>query len=1472
MFYDGYKDILDKDGNVSMENMIKTLTYTNQNKSSIDKDQMSLLTGNNVVGSLLKNDELAKRFYQQIAELKKGKFNSQEEAVEVLKNNIEQLKSGENADEDTAKNVDFFLSKIDNLSENWTKASKQIDSIIDNKDENSKLHQDLLTKTLFFGMNKINEIDSILKENEGKISDKQKQSLEDLKTSISNSMELFKTQDSLKNMSDEFTRSANLSTEFRNRANEELKKPEAERDNNLINSLEYQANELDDISGLIADENNKTFNSTYGFDSFKMSLSPTDVINRSKLGIRDRYFYDIGMDAISKNRLNDILTNKDSSIDDIVSFVKSDSMHYINESDKDRIKKALEVRLNKIEDTSEAKNDLDKLMKNAGLEFNDMDMIVKSKDIKPTPEYEAKTKEEKVEYLKFINSLNDEINNSGDRLKQSMKLVDEVDKVYSNRDTERTEYLGSEENAHKDSFVTNLRKRIANEFLNKTQALSKNISEDDSFSNTDLLNKLIKELNNRISVFNNSEFHKDLIPGYSDKLVKLRDEIESYKVKADLNKNNKSALDERIKRDNNNSHMNALGLSLDGTKVSIMDKSLTDAIKSIVGDALWNELISGLETDGKLGDSIFVDRFMSKLSEDNKLKVVDVVSKNNDIVKSELNDIFNSYIDNNVNKSKEKLVQKNYLSSFLDNPERCLFGLFSRLKSDGKTILKVSTEKSTNNKKSILDKFLVDNNLELFLENVELDTTELSISNKKFIKGLLERLIKVRNSAIISESLSTSSNMKNFVETEEKLAKENQGGIAPSNQQRDVIKRIFKWFGLNDVDKANGYSSILLCNGIAGTGKTTVIAKLLFKILSRTDNIDVNKNVTVVGSNRNIAESLAKNISKKNDSGVYNFEEFLSSAISSDSKIIVFDEIGTLDLNDINRLKEKIEDINKNRDQKNLIKVLGLGDPNQVRDTTSDIKSFFVEQIPDSSFESSKIKSLPSLIVQYRSDIDAINDAADAFSGRSTYPKFVIAKANTELDSIKEDPKGVHAVKSLEQFAKRISIALKGNRDGGRVTIGYNTDSELADLKSAISAEDQSKCDFKHFTDIQGSTLDQIFIYVLKGGVINPVQGGVSEVVKSRYNAIMYMLLSRPKEYACVYNEDNTFTQEVDSFSMESKTTKNVEQMLKAKEQYTNTVSSESAIMDNKKTTSNKTTSPKEDTVEPIIVPTETTKDDEDFEQKDFDDEEEDATKEIEKIEKIKSEINKKAEEAEAKQQEESKKELISDDELNPNTEHISIENTTSDTIKSSGIKAGDELTVNKMTSKGKTIWGLFAKVGDVYHHVASLSIKEALALGLQESNFGKGSIIQNFDGIYKSKDVENTFALKDGNQIKVVVSKDPTTLTIKYDQNSPMSGSGFISNVIASMAVAFNKVKEGSTVQMFLPTIKNMGPGQEHADLPLKLGIPYLIIKFNGLKKMYVRLEPKTFNSESSWNTFSGKNAYNVLKSFTNGVEAIEN
>jgi hypothetical protein len=40
----------------------------------------------------------------------------------------------------------------------------------------------------------------------------------------------------------------------------------------------------------------------------------------------------------------------------------------------------------------------------------------------------------------------------------------------------------------------------------------------------------------------------------------------------------------------------------------------------------------------------------------------------------------------------------------------------------------------------------------------------------------------------------------------------------------------------------------------------------------------------------------------------------------------------------------------------------------------------------------------------------------------------------------------------------------------------------------------------------------------------------------------------------------------------------------------------------------------------------------------------------------------------------------------------------------------------------------------------------------------------------------------------------------------------------------------------------------------------------------MYVRLEPKTFNSESSWNTFSGKNAYNVLKSFTNGVEAIEN
>ena len=39
MFYDGFKSILDADGNISMENMIKTLTYTNQNKSSIDKDK-----------------------------------------------------------------------------------------------------------------------------------------------------------------------------------------------------------------------------------------------------------------------------------------------------------------------------------------------------------------------------------------------------------------------------------------------------------------------------------------------------------------------------------------------------------------------------------------------------------------------------------------------------------------------------------------------------------------------------------------------------------------------------------------------------------------------------------------------------------------------------------------------------------------------------------------------------------------------------------------------------------------------------------------------------------------------------------------------------------------------------------------------------------------------------------------------------------------------------------------------------------------------------------------------------------------------------------------------------------------------------------------------------------------------------------------------------------------------------------------
>lgn len=699
--------------------------------------------------------------------------------------------------------------------------------------------------------------------------------------------------------------------------------------------------------------------------------------------------------------------------------------------------------------------------------------------------------------------------------------------------------------------------------------------------------------------------------------------------------------------------------------------------------------------------------------------------------------------------------------------------------------------------------------------------------------------------------------MEDFISEEKRSLEEIN--IAPSKQQRNTIKKIFKWFGNNEYNPSNGFSSILMVNGIAGTGKTTVLSKILFKILSKTNGIDINKNIVVAGSNEHVANALADSIGKATSNLTYGFNELMNSEIASDIKIIVFDELGALTRDQLLLLKQKIEDVNSKR-QSAPVKVLALGDPNQLSKSILMEGSALNANNIDGKFDINAIKSIEALSVQYRSDVDAINEASDMFSGKSSDVYGVPAKASCNLSDVSnKNPYGIHAPKSMSDFMDRVKASMDGSRSMP-IIIAYNTTSELNELNAQIPDEIKKNVQFVQMYDVQGRTLDQLFIYVKKSGVLSDLAG---EVNVSKYNAAMYMLLSRATDYACVYNENGTFNQDVDGASIKNSLNKNKEQLEKSKITYEGIVTTEDKIINDGETKSkNKIdeTKSKFDFVEPEIDKIDYPEIDAHAD--DVDDDIEAANASIDEVLEANNSVEKELFIDKDTQ-------ISQDSSLNDidSNEKTKIKNTTASNIKRTNLKAGDDISVINAFKGDKALYLLVKEHEGKFYTVGTLSESEAKSLGISNSNFNQDySIEERPDGVYDS--ISGISATKNGNEIKLKVS-DVKHAKIEYKQDNKTGGAGFLNNILASVINKFGIKSDGSVSKsIFIKTLSS----KDNKDMHLELGVPYMIIKWGKSGgKLYIRLEPKAFSRSNQWITYKGSNAFDALESFTLAIKGVE-
>lgn len=309
---------------------------------------------------------------------------------------------------------------------------------------------------------------------------------------------------------------------------------------------------------------------------------------------------------------------------------------------------------------------------------------------------------------------------------------------------------------------------------------------------------------------------------------------------------------------------------------------------------------------------------------------------------------------------------------------------------------------------SAYSKFLVHQDLHILLEDVSNEdrsnTPGEAPATKDEIIDIINLLIKMKALRELSQPSTFNQVQTNVYESllsllksqKDRYDKGSSVDLLPfSLRQRSSIFQLMNFLKTSndfltkkDIDNLGFWAYM---RGAAGTGKTEVIVKWIRTMIE--DEMEED-DVLVGASNPNAAIGI--NNSFPTAEGANNYDAFikkLEEAVANKTpyKLIIFDEIGALN---VDQLKKFTDLTKKMRANNKDLKVIVLGDPNQLVTDTTGIPSIELKyglmSIPGMQF----IQQIDPLTVRYRSDNSAIVNIQDAFIRKTQQVTNLVAKLN----------------------------------------------------------------------------------------------------------------------------------------------------------------------------------------------------------------------------------------------------------------------------------------------------------------------------------------------------------------------------------------------------------------------------------------------------------------------------------------------
>jgi hypothetical protein len=640
-----------------------------------------------------------------------------------------------------------------------------------------------------------------------------------------------------------------------------------------------------------------------------------------------------------------------------------------------------------------------------------------------------------------------------------------------------------------DLSENKLKENIAEEiFLSNYKSVIQDYELDKEYSNLFEIDFSINTIEKFISIFKNRDGFSTFTKSLDDKLKKLKEIKKEIEVKLE----DKDRVQSEIDLLNKINIYSSIGLILneDGTITEDdFNLNILSLIKKIVPN--YQEII----------DKAKEKKFPAVYAEILKLYLKEYINSSPENLR-EFRVLFNE----NFNKLNDKLFERlngllpgnDVYSVYIENPDRILDYILSvGLRSPSYDI---------SNPESSVNKFSKDKNISSLIKNIDIEiknNPELK-ENREAIKSFIDLHLAYSNLFNLNKELNSEYDFIAQVAEEIKIAENKKTEFFPTVEQHIALRALSKFFS-RKINNKVVFDNWAYLRGFAGTGKTKIVASWFSKILDIESNAE---NILSFGHTDSSSITITESVGS---SRVVKKDDLMNGSLPDNIKVVIIDEIGAFNIEEIKLIGSLINNINKERSTKglDLIKVLSLGDPNQknINKGANPLDSFYSE----AGFTS--MTMINPLTVRYRSNVGSVVSFQDKFIDQSldlvNISEPIIVRSNITIEELKnkeEEPLGVIGVKN---FDKEIISILKSREEfQGTKALIVNT-SEIPRYSKMLEDAGIVTVEVTDVYNIQGRTVDEVYVNILKTNEFKD---------DKEYNTDIYTATSRAVNFVLIGN------------------------------------------------------------------------------------------------------------------------------------------------------------------------------------------------------------------------------------------------------------------------------------------------------------------------------------------------------------------